>query len=100
MTDALRKKLAARAKNWNTKKTPPSQLKSERLKKKLRRGQAVEPTIKTDCRDCSKFPCGKSLAMCDEGSMVGRCRQCGSKAFYRFIMGVDYICPICKEKRR
>lgn len=100
MTDALRKKLATRAKYWNTKRTPPSQLRSERLKKKLRRGQApVESTQKPDCCGCEKDPCGKTLTMCGENSMIGRCRQCGRKAFYRVVVDEDYYCQSCREKR-
>ena len=99
MTDALRKKLATRAKNWNTKKRTPSEIKSERMRKKLARGQPVVTARQTDCQDCPKHPCGRTLEVCEEISREERCAQCGVKVLFRYIPGQKYYCPICKVRR-
>jgi hypothetical protein len=97
--DALRKKLERRTKNWNTKQRPPSEVKSERLRKKLSRGQPIVLVRQTDCRGCIKYPCGKTLESCGENSIVERCRKCGVKVLYRITEETDYLCPICKAGR-
>ena len=100
MTGALRKKLERRTKLWNTKQRPPSEIKSERLRKKLSRGQPVSVVRQTDCRGCSKYPCGKTLEVCEEESRAERCAQCGVKVLYRYIASEIYYCPICVSRRR
>ena len=100
MTDALRKKLERRTKLWNTKQRPPSEIKSERLRKKLSRGQPVSVVRQTDCRGCSKYPCGATLEVCGEESRAERCAQCGVKVLYRYIASEIYYCPICVSRRR
>lgn len=100
MTDALRKKLATRAKNWNTKMRTPSEIRSERLRKNLARGLPVVLTRQLDCRDCTRYPCGVTLEVCGEETRVDRCRQCGVKVLYRYVeTDLDYKCPVCKVKR-
>lgn len=99
MVDSLRKKLEKRSRDWNTKKPCPSEVKSERLKKKLARGVPIVAVRQTDCCDCTKYPCGKTLEVCGEVSKVDRCAQCGVKVLFRYIAGVVYYCPICKVKR-
>ena len=100
MTDALRKKLQKRAKLWNTKLPTPSETKSERLRKKLARGQPVCIVKQSDCNGCPKYPCGESIVTCDEVSRTDRCQQCGIKVLYRYVEGEQYICPICIGRRR
>jgi hypothetical protein len=97
--DALRTRLARRAKNWNTKQRPPSEIKSERLKKKLARGQPVITVRQTDCRGCEKHPCEKTLETCGEESRADRCAKCGVKVLYRYIAGEVYYCEPCKVRR-
>jgi hypothetical protein len=97
--DALRKRLETRAKNWNTKKRPPSEIKSERLKKKLARGLPVVAVRQTDCRGCDKHPCGLTLETCEQESRADRCAKCGVKVLYRYIAGEVYYCPPCSARR-
>lgn len=98
-SDNLRKALKSRAiKTLSTKViTSPSERKSKRMRDKLNRGQPDARELSEDCRGCEKDPCGKSLNVCDEKQVVGRCGNCGIKVRYRFIFGeFNYKCPICR----
>lgn len=99
MTDLLRARLAKRAENWNTVKKPPSQKKSETLRKKLARGVDIDQPVGDDCRDCPDHPCGKTLNSCERPSRVRRCPRCGVKVRYRIIDGDEWMeCPSCRER--
>jgi len=109
MTDPLRRRLNARVTKTlietkasfghltEAQKKTPSQRNSERLRKKLNRGRnKAEPPLQ-DCRDCFKYPCGKTLAMCDERATTARCPRCGLKVVYRFIINEPWKgCPSCR----
>ncbi len=102
MPEDLRKKLAARAKRALSKAivASPSEKRSERLRKKLNRGEPDLRELPEDCRNCPKEPCGKTINTCEEKMVVGRCGKCGIKARYRFIFGeFVYMCPVCRSRR-
>ena len=76
----------------------PSEKKSERLRAKLNRGQPDVRELPEDCRECPKYPCGKTLNVCGEKMVVDRCGKCGLKVRYRFIFGeFGYKCPVCRS---
>lgn len=81
----------------------PSQKKSETGRKKfLKRAgkEKQEPVpILYDCHTCPKYPCGQTMATCDEPAITHRCMKCGKKVTYRFdpLAPWEY-CPVCKVK--
>jgi hypothetical protein len=111
--DAHRKKLALRTRitliksgNPVGKLTPaqkktPSQRKSEAAKKKdlARANVTVSPTVRFDCHTCPKQPCGKTTSICEQQSIVHRCKKCGGGVRHYVDPNVAWThCPPCKAE--
>jgi hypothetical protein len=50
-----------------------------------------------DCNGCKYYPCGKTMATCNEQSTTLQCTICGKKiTFRRDQFAVWTMCPSCK----
>ena len=89
----------------DSQKKTPSQLKSERARKKdlkragLEKPSVVPPVI--DCRGCTDSPCAYNgdLTRCHHHSVIHRCKGCGQRVHYRWIEGEPFeLCEVCLSR--
>lgn len=111
--ELLRKKLEKRTKEQlalTSGVTPPSlqktpsQKRSENAKRKAAKkagAKFVQHHCPCDCWKCPKEPCGGSVEMCEERSMVHRCKKCGQSVRHRVDeTEVWEYCPVCIARLR
>ena len=82
-------------------KKPPSQKRSEALKKKDRRRAGLNiktPVIGgTDCHTCQEQPCEMTPDTCSKRVMVHPCLKCGTRVRHYIDPNIPWeYCPRCK----
>jgi len=97
----LRRKFELRAeKTQSRRKVPsPSEKRSEKMRKHLRRGDSPESLLQFSCHTC-KDSCGSNINVCGKPHAYSRCGICGQKNLHFKDDSESFVCDRCKEKRR